>query len=821
MAMDLFAIIGEDFNILWSRIADCFSTPGVIEHAKTLVQSEENIPGRQVFAGLHEFDRDGIRCVASLALASDCLRRIVEAIVADGQIDESELDLAYTLIRPIAQLYADSLTGYSHYANLPRGDVMDFLTDFTNDDGWFGGGSENEVVLLGLTFSWVAAVIEGDVRLYDMYPRIIERLILEISRVGGVTAAESQSLGNLKTLHRKMRGVVEEGVAPQGSQSHGLDVASTSLVNSSPRGSDQPTSELSAEEALRQAMAELDAMIGLPGVKDEVRRLISFLRIQQERQKHGLRTSSQSLHFVFDGNPGTGKTTVARILGKIFCGFGILQTSKMVETGRSQLVGGYLGQTAIKTDEVIQSALDGVLFIDEAYTLAGDAAKFGHGDMYGEEAINTLLKRMEDHRDRLIVIAAGYPAPMQTFLRSNPGLESRFTRFIRFDDYSVPDLCRIFEKFVKDHEYSLTPAARAHAFALFAVEHSRRDERFGNARFVRTVYEKAVGQHSDRLVSMANNIDKDSLVKIDATDIPLGMAGIDQRVLDLSESRWEAKCPGCEKISRVGVKFLGQRVTCRCGQRFVFPWWNLVAESAKGLPEGFSATIPPEDRCGIVDEKAARLPDVTAGIGDRKSAPRCATWRPDPERGAALLTEGLAHLKRRDGRQAIQCFEAAISVDWPNSNPSRRPYYSYRAAAYSVLGNDSPRKSCDQYNAAQQHTKYRQFQNAIGTYMRAIELDPEFLWASNNLAWLLSTHPDRSVRDGKLGIRYAKFACDKSDWHCWSFIDTLAAAYAEVGDFASASQAAEKAMGVAPDEVQPQIRRTMRQFNSQQPVRQA
>ena len=187
---------------------------------------------------------------------------------------------------------------------------------------------------------------------------------------------------------------------------------------------------------------------------------MSFLKLQRECRKHGLPELDQTLHFVFKGNPGTGKTTVARIISKIkiLFGFGILKTTKVIECDRSSLVGAYLGQTAIKTDKVIESALDGLLFIDEAYSLT-DSQNLGGQDGYGQEAIGILLKRMEDFRNRLIVIAAGYPALMEKFLHSNPGLESRFTRIVTFDDYGVPELCRIFEKFCNDGQYSMTALA--------------------------------------------------------------------------------------------------------------------------------------------------------------------------------------------------------------------------------------------------------------------------------------------------------------------------------------------------------------------------
>jgi hypothetical protein len=248
-------------------------------------------------------------------------------------------------------------------------------------------------------------------------------------------------------------------------------------------------------------------------------------------------------------------------------------------------VGGYLGQTAIKTDEIVESALDGVLFIDEAYTLAGDTSKEGQDDTFGEEAINTLLKRMEDSRDRLIVIAAGYPTLMEKFLRSNPGLESRFTRFIRFEDYAVPDLCRIFEKFCRESEYSLTPTAFANALVLFTTAYHRRDERFGNARFVRNVYEMTVAKQSDRLSARAGYLDRSALATIIGQDIPLEiLSGFDPQSVDLTNAIWEAECPGCGKPCKGGILLLGQRVRCKCGQKFMFPWWHLVSDWVAGAP---------------------------------------------------------------------------------------------------------------------------------------------------------------------------------------------------------------------------------------------
>lgn len=295
------------------------------------------------------------------------------------------------------------------------------------------------------------------------------------------------------------------------------------------------------EEDFESVLRELDQMIGLDSVKKKMCDLANFARIQQIRAQQGLPIVKASLHTVYFGNPGTGKTTVARLMGRIYRSLGILRKGHVVECDRSRLVADYVGQTATKTNEVITSALDGILFVDEAYSLAGKGDKD-----FGKEAIDTLLKRMEDERDKLIVIVAGYTDEMETFIAANPGLQSRFTNYISFPDYKPQELCRIFAAMVRHNGLRLTPELKEKLVVYYSLVHRQNAKHFGNARDVRNLFESTVTRQAGRL-SISGDFSQSSLCALQEEDL---MSDFDAEIgrLRAEGISFVSSCPKCDQI---------------------------------------------------------------------------------------------------------------------------------------------------------------------------------------------------------------------------------------------------------------------------------
>lgn len=267
-------------------------------------------------------------------------------------------------------------------------------------------------------------------------------------------------------------------------------------------------------EAVDDLMAELNSLTGLKTVKEDLNALINLMRVQKMREENGMKQTGINKHMVFMGNPGTGKTTVARLLSGIYAGLGVIEKGHLVEVDRSGLVSGYIGQTAMKVQDVVEEALGGILFVDEAYTLTNSK---GQND-FGQEAVDTLLKAMEDHRDDLIVIVAGYTELMQEFLDSNPGLRSRFNKFILFEDYTAEEQFEIFRFMCKGMDYVLSKEAAEEAKRFFMERSENKPETYANARDVRNYLEKAISNQATRIVQL-KNVDKETLAVLEKEDL--------------------------------------------------------------------------------------------------------------------------------------------------------------------------------------------------------------------------------------------------------------------------------------------------------------
>ena len=279
-----------------------------------------------------------------------------------------------------------------------------------------------------------------------------------------------------------------------------------------------------SKEELDKLMAEMNELVGMENIKNDVRSLMNFIKITKLREERGLKNSKISYHLVFTGNPGTGKTTIARLIASLYYQIGVLPKGQLVEVDRGLLVAGYVGQTAIKTQKVIDEAMGGVLFIDEAYSLANN-----QDDGFGQEAIETILKNMEDHRDELVVIVAGYPELMHKFIDSNPGLSSRFNKYFEFKDYTGMEMLGIFKMFCKKNGYTVDGDTEEMLLDRFDKMYENRDENFGNGRTVRNIFEKAIGAQADRLAALeeVSKATDDQLSLITQEDLEIGFATVE------------------------------------------------------------------------------------------------------------------------------------------------------------------------------------------------------------------------------------------------------------------------------------------------------
>ena len=416
---------------------------------------------------------------------------VAAVIAADGRLTDSELDAYLDSIGPLltppliitaAQLRQSDLFSSRQEWLTEPGVLFDLLVKADRRDGT---RRSNRYYELAMHLAHVTAAA-------DLVPSQSEMQAIDSFRTGLLRAMDAA------------------GVARPGRPTTAAAAAAPAATTTTATTTTAPA-DVAPTRSLDELLADLDALVGLANVKAEVRRLTSMLQVQRLRAERGLPVIETSHHLVFTGNPGTGKTTVARLLSQIYRAIGVVAKGQLVETDRSRLVAGFVGQTALKTLETLQSSIGGMLLIDEAYALA----RGGDND-FGREAIDTLVKFMEDHRDDLAIVAAGYTTEMESFIEANPGLKSRFTRTISFPDYGDEELIEIFVGLGEASQYACSDDALARVRYFVSVE--PRSRGFGNARFVRNLFETAVAHQAQRLAPISDPTDE-QLTTLTADDI--------------------------------------------------------------------------------------------------------------------------------------------------------------------------------------------------------------------------------------------------------------------------------------------------------------
>jgi ATPase family associated with various cellular activities (AAA)/AAA lid domain len=499
--------------------------------------------------------------------ADEFVRRMID--LSHGLMLKTFVDVAYADREwsPEALVLAGDLFEFVWNKRLKRRQLKDSLVHFLADS----------------KLTWDALL--GPFEKYGPFRSKAQRVQTAVMRLANLVAKANgqltpEEIRRLRWTQAEMRRILEpvplsETLAPSATA---VQQAFDTLpdVPVTPHRRVHPVDDRSPEERLQEGLAELDALIGLDSVKQEVRGLINFIKMQKAREQFNLPHTPVSLHTVFSGNPGTGKTTVARHLGKIFSALGLLANGHLCETDRSGLVAEYAGQTGPKSHKKIDEALDGVLFIDEAYSLVAESGD----DPYGNEALQVLLKRMEDDRNRLVVILAGYPKPLDRLIKSNPGLSSRFNRNLFFPDYSAPELGRIFEGMCRQNRYTLPTLTRVKLLLGFNYLVAHRDEHFGNARLARNVFEQAIGRLANRITSIVP-LTHELLTTLEPDDV--FMEGVPAEIwtnLEYEKRMFQLPCPGCRQTSRLPQSFLGRTVQCtRCERTFEADWGDLAEPS--------------------------------------------------------------------------------------------------------------------------------------------------------------------------------------------------------------------------------------------------